>query len=60
MTSQKSTKVKNKKTTRSSTAPTAGNFKKPRRQVLSVSQILARVRKQRQRKLDQKKRKKTN
>lgn len=35
-----------------------GNSKKTRRKVLSVSQILSRVRKQRERKLDQKKRKK--
>nr|YP_009238365.1 ribosomal protein S18 [Bracteacoccus aerius]AMO01242.1 ribosomal protein S18 [Bracteacoccus aerius] len=34
------------------------NLKKSKRKILSVSQILARVRKQKQRKLDQKKRKK--
>lgn len=38
---------------------TSDNSKKSKRKVLSVSQILARVRKQKQRKLDQKKRKKT-
>nr|AYQ94838.1 ribosomal protein S18 [Follicularia botryoides] len=38
--------------------PDVSNSKKSRRKVLSVSQILTRIRKQRQRKFDQKKRKK--
>lgn len=62
MTPQKSSKVQNKKVVaakRRGVGPQpSAQLRKSRRKVLSVSQILARVRKQRQRKLDQKKRKK--
>lgn len=49
---------KTKKKSRGKNFLLTNNLRKSRRKVLSVSQILARVQKQRQRKLDQKKRKK--
>nr|YP_009238335.1 ribosomal protein S18 [Bracteacoccus minor]AMO01213.1 ribosomal protein S18 [Bracteacoccus minor] len=62
MAAQKLSKNTNKKQGRNSKfggiSSMSDNLKKSKRKVLSVSQILARVRKQKQRKLDQKKRKK--
>lgn len=58
MTSVPLSKTKNKKKSRGKNFQLTNNLRKSRRKVLSVSQILARVQKQRQRKLDQKKRKK--
>nr|YP_009185229.1 ribosomal protein S18 [Bracteacoccus giganteus]ALO63541.1 ribosomal protein S18 [Bracteacoccus giganteus] len=62
MAAQKLSKNNNKKQARSSkfggVSSMSDNLKKSKRKVYSVSQILARVRKQKQRKLDQKKRKK--
>nr|YP_009237991.1 ribosomal protein S18 [Pseudomuriella schumacherensis]AMO01417.1 ribosomal protein S18 [Pseudomuriella schumacherensis] len=48
----------NSRQTRNNNVEVTGNLRKSGRKVLSVSQILARVRKQKQRKLEQKKRKK--
>jgi small subunit ribosomal protein S18 len=62
MAAQKLSQSTNKKQGRNSKfggiSSMSDNLKKSKRKVLSVSQILARVRKQKQRKLDQKKRKK--
>ena len=58
MTSVPLSKTKNKKKSGGKNFQLTNNLRKSRRKVLSVSQILARVQKQRQRKLDQKKRKK--
>lgn len=58
MITQKGTSSLSKKQSRGSNLQLSENSRKSRRKVLSVSQILARVRKQKQRKLDQKKRKK--
>jgi small subunit ribosomal protein S18 len=56
--SSNSSKNSNKNKKQSTNGQTLLNSKKSRRKVLSVSQILTRIRKQRQRKFDKKKRKK--
>lgn len=55
---KKNSKMEDKKPNRLNNSSKTGNLTKSRRKVLSVSQILTRVRQQKERKLEQRKRKK--